>query len=376
MKTSIYIHWPFCKSKCPYCDFNSHVADRIDYDQWEKAYLKEIDHFKEYLTGKEIVSIFFGGGTPSLMPVSIAASIINKLAKDYKLASGVEITLEANPTSVEAEKFKNFAIAGINRVSIGVQSFNEADLKFLGRNHSKNEAIDAIDIARENFTDYSFDLIYARPNQTLESWEEELRYALAMAGSHMSLYQLTIEKGTPFYKAYNNLEFKLPDQELAADLYNLTGDIMSEYQMDAYEISNYAIVGKESKHNLTYWRYGEYLGIGPGAHSRINNQAMMMIHSPANWLESVFDKGNGIQTLTKLTSQEILEEMLMMGLRLKEGINIKYLEGRLKKSFNELITSDKLNYLIDHGFVTKDDFLKVTNQGRLILNQVISKLIL
>jgi oxygen-independent coproporphyrinogen-3 oxidase len=376
LKTSIYIHWPFCKSKCPYCDFNSHVSNLIDYDKWEKAYAREIDHFKEYLTGKEIVSIFFGGGTPSLMPASLVAFIINKLAGDYNLSDNIEITLEANPTSIEAEKFKNFASVGINRVSIGVQSFNEDDLKFLGRNHSKNEAIDAIEIAQHHFSDYSFDLIYARPNQTLDSWEKELRYALGFVSGHMSLYQLTIEKGTPFYKSYANLEFKLPDQELAADLYNLTNEIMNQHQMPAYEISNHAKIGKESKHNLGYWRYGEYLGIGPGAHSRINNQAMMMIHSPANWLEQVFAGGHGIQNLTKLTSQEILEEMLMMGLRLAEGINIKYLEEKLEKKFSELISVEKLNYLIENNLIIMDDFLKTTDHGKLILNQVIRKLIL
>jgi len=374
LKTGIYIHWPFCKSKCPYCDFNSHVSNNIDLDKWHDAYLKEIDFFKDYLSGREISSIFFGGGTPSLMPASIAQSIIDKLAKEYKLVENIEITLEANPTSVEIEKFKNFAKAGINRVSIGIQSFDEHDLKFLGRNHSKNEAEKAIEIARDNFSNFSFDLIYARPSQTLSSWEKELTYALNIAKDHMSLYQLTIEKGTPFYKAYQNKEFTLPDQELAADLYDLTNEITKHYSMHAYEVSNYAIKGKESAHNLGYWRYQDYLGIGPGAHSRINNKAMMMIHQPDNWLSKVFLSGNGIQTCLDLTNKEILEEMLIMGLRLTEGVNIKYLESRVGMKLDEAINTDKLNLLIKENMVILDDYLKVTDKGRLILNQILSSI--
>jgi oxygen-independent coproporphyrinogen-3 oxidase len=373
--TSIYIHWPFCKSKCPYCDFNSHVREKIDTEIWLEAYLKEIDYFTEYLSDKKIVSIFFGGGTPSLMPPHIAGAIIEKLAKNFMVASNVEITLEANPTSIEAEKFKAFAKEGINRVSVGIQSLNEQDLKFLGRTHSREDAIDAILIAKDNFDKYSFDLIYARPHQTLSSWEEELTGALKLAKDHLSLYQLTIEKGTPFYSAFSNKQFTLPDENLASDLFNLTQKIMADHAMPAYEISNHAKVGSECLHNLTYWRYQDYLGIGPGAHSRIDNKAVMMIHSPEKWLQIVKEKGVGIQTESALSKKERIEEMLLMGLRLTDGINIKTFENRFDDRLENLLLAKNIEYLLQDNLIEVNENIKATSKGRLLLNQIIARLV-
>ena len=318
---AVYIHWPFCKSKCPYCDFNSHVRDHIDLKKWNDAYLKDIDNNEEFLRDKKIVSIFFGGGTPSLMPSFIVSNVIDKLSKISKVDVETEITLEANPTSVESSKFKDFAKAGINRVSLGIQSLNANDLKFLGREHNVNEAIAAIEIAKENFARYSFDLIYALPKQNLKTWETELRGALKLAGDHLSLFQLTIEKVTPFYSLYQNKKFSLPSEELAKDFYILTQEIMSDRGLPAYEISNHAKLGQECRHNMIYWQYDDFLGIGPGAHGRINNQAIHSIYHPENWLNTVLEGKTPIQNSISLTLEEIICEILLMGLRLKKGIN-------------------------------------------------------
>ena len=258
---SVYIHWPFCKSKCPYCDFNSHVRETIEIDKWNQAYLIEIENNRENLLEKNIVSIFFGGGTPSLMPSFIISNIIDKLSNVANINEKTEITFEANPTSVESQKFKEFALAGINRVSLGVQSFNEDDLKFLGREHSLTEALEAIEIAKKNFKRYSFDLIYALPNQTLKAWENELKSALKFADKHLSLYQLTIEKGTPFYGLYKKKKFTIPNENLAKDFYDSTQDIMNNLSLPAYEISNHAAMGEECRHNMAYWQYDEFIGI-------------------------------------------------------------------------------------------------------------------
>jgi oxygen-independent coproporphyrinogen-3 oxidase len=371
---SIYIHWPFCKAKCPYCDFNSHVRNQIDHDIWLKAYLTEIDYYKEYLNNKKITSIFFGGGTPSLMQASTIDAILNKISH-FTLSDTLEITLEANPTSIEAARFKDFARIGINRVSIGIQALNDIDLKFLGRTHSAKNAINAIEIAKENFTNYSFDLIYARPNQTLKQWEQELLSALKLTAKHLSLYQLTIEKGTSFYRAYHNNEFKLPDEDLASNLYNLTNDIVENHGLKCYEISNYAVPGFESIHNLSYWNYQDYLGIGPGAHGRINNQAQMMIHHPENWLKQVLEKKVGLQQQNELSLTEQIEEFLLMGLRLTSGVNIKLMEQRFQKSFKELINPAQLEAMIKYGLVKLDDNIYATKKGRLLLNQIIANLV-
>lgn len=377
-KLAIYIHWPFCKSKCPYCDFNSHVSDSIDQQGWLEAYLKEINYFSELIEGKEISSIFFGGGTPTLMNPAIAEKIINKLGQIGTLANDVEITLEGNPTSAEANKFKEFKHAGINRVSIGIQSMNDDDLKFLGREHSVSEALKAVDAAADVFDNYSFDLIYCLPEQKLSDWEKDLQKAMKYVKHHLSLYQLTIEKGTAFYGDHKRKKFVMPDEELSTEFYEFTDSFLENEGFPAYEISNYARSGMQSRHNLTYWRYGDYLGIGPGAHSRItlNGQktSQMMIHNPANWLKSVSEKQHGIQEQAALNADEIAEEVVMMGLRIKDGITCK--------DFKEITGFDiekrlkKIPLLCDEGLLELDKHsLRTTKSGALLLNSVIAKLL-
>jgi putative oxygen-independent coproporphyrinogen III oxidase len=427
MTTSLYIHWPFCESKCPYCDFNSHVSDSIQYDKWLTAYLREIEYYsrklKNYpsslrkqgpsgsaneinkiktstkqldsrLRGKdklggelEIDSIFFGGGTPSLMKPEMIKALLDKVRKEFTVKDNIEITLEANPSSFETEKFKDFKAAGINRVSIGVQSFDENNLKFLGRKHDKKQAIHAIEQAGKIFGNFSFDLIYALPSQNLDNWGKELDYALSFGSPHISLYQLTIEKGTPFYADYHKGKFKLPEEELQTDLYLLTLEKCKAKGLERYEISNFAKRGYESQHNMNYWLQNDYIGIGPGAHGRINELevgswkleekqrlyphpetlsslrsqsiscplpelhgegwvrveqdfnlqtsnstlqtkrvATMDIHHPQNWLEAVEKDSHGTQSIETLSQKESLEELVFMGLRIREGIKLEKFE--------------------------------------------------
>ena len=372
---AIYIHWPFCKSKCPYCDFNSHVREHIDQQRWNDAYLTEITNYQDFLSGKKIVSIFFGGGTPSLMPAFIVENIIAKLSQFASIDSQTEITLEANPTSVESSKFKAFAMAGVNRVSLGIQSLNPDDLKFLGREHSANEAIAAIEVAKENFSRYSFDLIYALPNQSLKAWENELSQALKLAGKHLSLYQLTIEKGTPFYSLYQNKKFQIPNEDLAKDFYLLTQDIMENAGLPAYEISNHAKKSEECRHNLVYWEYDDFLGIGPGAHSRMNNQAIHSIYHPENWLNAVLENKTSIQSCMDLTLDERICEILLMGLRLTKGINQQEFILKTGYSLFEKLNQTKLTWLLENKFLKfEDNYLSATESGKLVLNHIISQL--
>lgn len=372
---AIYIHWPFCKSKCPYCDFNSHVREHINQQNWNDAYLKQISSYDDYLADKNVVSIFFGGGTPSLMPSFIVENIINHLHKLSTIDKQIEITLEANPTSVESKKFKEFANAGVNRVSLGIQSLNQTDLKFLGREHSALEAIEAIEIAKKYFSRYSFDLIYALPKQTLSQWEEELLQALKLADKHLSLYQLTIEKGTPFYSLYKNNKFQMPDEDLAREFYILTQNIMENAGLPAYEISNHARVSEECKHNLVYWRYDDFLGIGPGAHGRINNQAICNIHHPENWLDAIINDNNPLQTSTNLTLKEKISEIFLMGLRLKEGISEKSFFEKIGSSISNNVNRKKLNFLIEHKFLeVSEGYLFASSEGKLVLNHIIEQL--
>ncbi len=267
---AVYIHWPFCKSKCPYCDFNSHVRDNVEQERWKAALLAELAHMHQYVPDFTVTSIFFGGGTPSLMPAATVEALIKEVGKLWKTGSDIEITLEANPTSVEVKSFPDFKAAGVNRVSLGVQSLRERELKFLGREHSASEAIKAIELARKNFDRYSFDLIYARPGQSVKDWDAELSEALKLAGSHMSLYQLTIEENTAFHHAYAKGGFTLPNEEEAEELYRFTEDKMAAHGLIAYEVSNYSKPGEESRHNMSYWQGDSYVGIGPGAHGRIS----------------------------------------------------------------------------------------------------------
>ncbi|MCD6035343.1 MAG: coproporphyrinogen oxidase [Rickettsiales bacterium] len=374
--TALYIHWPFCKSKCPYCDFNSHVTSKVDYDRWKQAYLRELDYFAPELEGQEITSVFFGGGTPTLMPPGIAEAILKRI----NLKPGTEVTMEANPTSVEADTFDAFVQAGINRISLGVQSLREKDLKFLGREHSASEALNAIARAQKAVNRVSLDLIYARPGQTLEAWEAELKEALALGTTHISLYQLTIEKGTPFYSAHQKGEFVMPDDEVSADLYALTNDMLEQAGLPAYEVSNYAKPGHECRHNLAYWRYQEYLGIGPGAHSRISRSgrlsALMMWHRPEQWLETVAGKGAGIQTETALTPEEIKEELLMMGLRIPEGVSRQRFRALLSQEPEEVLNKQVLESLISNGLCILDaEGIRLTPQGRPLVNAVLKRLL-
>jgi putative oxygen-independent coproporphyrinogen III oxidase len=375
---AIYIHWPFCKAKCPYCDFNSHVTEHIVAERWKAAYIKEINYFAARVGKRNVSSIFFGGGTPSLMPVDLVKAIIDTLAEHFTFAEDIEITLEMNPTSIEAKKLEGFKAAGVNRVSVGIQSLRAKDLKFLGRQHSAEEALAALQTARDIFSNYSFDLIYARPNQTLLEWREELEEALQYVGTHFSLYQLTIEKGTPFYAAHSRGEFTLPDEDVAAEMYELTETMLKQKGLLAYEVSNYAKPGFECRHNLTYWQYGEYVGIGPGAHGRIGfpRQATMMIHGPEAWLKSVEEKNHGLQSDIAVTAQEIKEEAVMMGLRLAEGIDVTTFKTATGLDLWSCLDVQKLEACAKEGLITYTiNNLRPTPKGRMLLSSLTALLL-
>lgn len=377
---SIYIHWPFCLSKCPYCDFNSHVANIIDHNQWLKSYETEIEYFKDIIQNKYIKSIFFGGGTPSLMNPIIVEGIINKISNLAIIDNQTEITLETNPTSFETEKFKAFKSAGINRVSIGVQSLKEDDLKKLGRTHDALQAIKTIEAANTIFSRVSFDLIYARSGQQLKDWQIELKQAMQLATSHISLYQLTIEKGTPFYKLFHDGHLILPHSDEAAEMYEWTNYYLESKKYFRYEISNYAQVKHECLHNLTYWNYNNYLGIGPGAHSRIIDasssvSAIMMWHKPEKWLDSVKTKNVGIQTNAKLTNQEIIEETLMMGLRLSKGINISTLEQKVNVKLENILDINNLKHYQALDLIRLDENIYLTDKGLMLHSYIVPRLI-
>lgn len=379
---SIYIHYPFCKSKCPYCDFNSHVVKQIDEEKFLQGYLNELQYFAPKLKNRQVRTIFFGGGTPSLMPVYFVEKILAEISKIWTIDKNCEITLEANPTSFEAAKFKAFKQAGVNRLSMGIQALNDVDLKFLGREHSAQEAISTIQTASKIFNNYSFDLIYARPNQTLRGWEKELQTAIELSANHLALYQLTIEKGTKFYGQYLNKEFVLPDENLSADLYELTNQIASKNGLELYEISNYAKTGFECKHNLAYWQSDDYLGIGAGAHSRVYlnydklRSAIIMLHQPSAWLEAALQKNVAIQKIEKVSEEELLEEVILMGLRLKNGIDNSVFQKHFSKNIDEIFDLAKLQNLLKNNLILIDkNNIKITSQGLILANSVIKKVI-
>ena len=379
---SIYIHYPFCKSKCPYCDFNSHIFKEIDEMQFLQGYLNELQYFVPQLKNRQVKTIFFGGGTPSLMPTYFVEKILEKISKIWMVDKNCEVTLEANPTSFEATKFRDFKTAGINRLSMGIQALNDADLKFLGRQHSASEAISTIQTAGQIFDNYSFDLIYSRPNQTLNGWKKELQTAIALSANHLSLYQLTIEKGTKFYGQYLNKEFILPDENLAADLYEMTNKITSDNDLELYEISNYSKAGFECKHNLAYWQSDDYLGIGAGAHSRVylndekQRSAITMLHQPSAWVNAAIEKGVAIQKIEKVSQQELLEELILMGLRLKNGIDNQVFYKHFSKNISEIFELEKLQNLIKNNLIIiSQDNIKITNQGLILANSIIEKVI-
>jgi putative oxygen-independent coproporphyrinogen III oxidase len=377
---ALYIHWPFCKSKCPYCDFNSHVRDSIDQARWQKALLAELDHWAPALKGRELVSIFFGGGTPSLMAPATAAALIERAAQHWSASRDLEITLEANPTSVEASRFAELRAAGVNRVSLGVQALDDASLKFLGRGHNAGEACDAVKLAARLFDRYSFDLIYARPGMTLDAWRDELNAALAMAGNHLSLYQLTIEPGTAFATAYSRGDFRLPDEETQGALYETTQETLAAAGLPAYEISNHARPGQECRHNLVYWRYQDYLGIGPGAHGRLTlgdeKRALKNFRAPETWLKAVESAGHGVEESLRLSADERRDEMLMMGLRLGEGVTRAAFRAETGSDLEAALDAARLARLSEAGFLTLDATgLRATAEGRQRLNAVLGALL-
>ena len=373
----IYIHWPFCAAKCPYCDFNSHVRNNIDQKQWLKAYLSEIRRVSKNTSSRFLNSVFFGGGTPSLIEPFVISEILNEIQKHWKTEDNFEVTLEANPGSVDVKNFKSYRAAGINRTSMGIQSLNEKDLKALGRTHTVQEALSAFKIAQENFTAVSFDLIYARQNQKIKHWEKELTQALGLGANHMSLYQLTIEQGTAFGDRYNRGLLKgLPNEDIASELYDITSNLCDDQGLKAYEVSNYAQEGFESVHNLIYWRYGDYIGIGPGAHGRLTidgrKYATETHLSPEDWLTKVESQDSGESCVTELSKKQQADEMVMMGLRLNEGINCKRFQNLSGFSFSE----NKLTFLKNIQLIEqKEGNIAATFSGRKVLNSVLAELL-
>jgi len=361
-------------AKCPYCDFNSHVSAQIDQEAWADAYVSEIERVGRMTPQRLLRSVFFGGGTPSLMDPRVVDRIISKIRETWPIANDIEITLEANPTSVEAGRFEGYRSAGVNRISMGIQALNDADLRRLGRMHSTTEALAAFDIARHHFDRVSFDLIYARQDQTEDDWEVELRLALSLAVDHLSLYQLTIEDGTAFGDRYRAGKLRgLPDEDRAANLYEITQALCEDAGMSAYEVSNHAKHGSESIHNLIYWRYGDYAGIGPGAHGRLtlsgNRTATEAIRNPKLWLDGV--GSNTVETSETLSDADQAAELLLMGLRINEGI----LEERLRRLAGDRYRNN-INHLIEDGMILAEDGrLRVSEAGRPVLNYVLRRIL-
>lgn len=372
----LYVHWPFCEAKCPYCDFNSHVTGGVDHEAWARALVSELDRYGALTSGRVLQSIYFGGGTPSLMVPATVEKILSASRNHWAWSNDIEITIEANPRSVEAHKFEGFALAGVNRVSLGIQALNDADLKRLGRLHGVEEAIAALELARQIFPRVSNDLIYARQGQSLADWEAELRTGLDLAGEHLSLYQLTIEQGTAFWTRHRAGKLRgLPDEDLAADMFLATQEICEAHGRPAYEVSNHAPPGAESKHNLIYWRGGDYVGIGPGAHGRVTldgiRHATEAWALPSVWMDRA-NAGSADKLRDRLDAAEILSEYVMMGLRVTDGIDHARVErlypaGLPKQTLVELEELDLL--------WRKDGRLGVTTAGRMVLNRIVTELL-
>ncbi len=373
---ALYVHWPFCVSKCPYCDFNSHVRESVDQAVWRAALLADLRHEAALLPGRQVSSIFFGGGTPSLMPPATVAAVIGEAAALWGLTDDCEITLEANPNSVEVAAFADLAAAGVNRVSIGVQSFDPQVLEFLGRAHSGDEARRAIAAAQTHFRRASFDLIYARPGQGLADWERELADALGFGTGHLSLYQLTIEPGTRFATLAAKGELVLPDGDAAADLFDATQAMTRAAGLPRYEVSNHARPGEESRHNLTYWRYGDYAGVGPGAHGRRLAQATERHKKPENFITAVERNGHGLKIETDLPPQERATEAMLMGLRLSEGVDLARIEARSGLGRETFVDAAAVARLIGQGLMRQaGDRLGVTDDGILLLDSILSEVV-
>jgi len=373
----IYIHWPFCAAKCPYCDFNSHVRHAaIDQARYAAGFEREMAAMRARTGPRQVTSIFLGGGTPSLMQPATVGTLLEAVARHWSVPAGVEITLEANPSSVEAGRFRGYRAAGVNRVSLGVQALNDRDLRFLGRLHNVETALNAIGLARDTFPRLSFDLIYARPGQTVEAWEQELEQAIGHAADHLSLYQLTIEEGTPFFALHKAGKIVVPEAEDAALLYEATQEITARRGLPAYEISNHARPGAESRHNLVYWRYGEYVGVGPGAHGRFVEGGRRIVtfteRHPETWLQLVEDRGHGISGGEKLSSSEEADEFLLMGLRLAEGIDL----DRYERLAGRPLSSERIAVLREEDLVAPvgNSRLRATPAGMVVLDAVVADL--
>lgn len=377
---ALYIHWPFCLAKCPYCDFNSHVREQIPEERFVKALRAELAYEASRLGRRKLGSVFFGGGTPSLISPENVAALIEDATSLFDPADDIEITLEANPTSVEAGRLHGFRQAGVNRVSLGIQALDDDSLRFLGREHSAKQAVAALEIARNLFSRITFDLIYARPGQSLADWEEELQTALTLAADHISLYQLTIEQGTRFEALFRSGKFSLPDEDEAASLYQHTAEVTSRFGLAGYEVSNYARPGSESRHNLTYWRYGDYLGIGPGAHGRITEGddlfATRRHRAPEPWATLVEQKGTGQTQKESLVAQERAREMLLMGLRVTEGLNLTRFRERTGLTLADATNSVILDAACEENYLTLEgNNLRATAEGRLRLEALLGALI-
>ena len=373
----VYVHWPFCMAKCPYCDFNSHVRHQaVDQPRFAAAFAHEMATMRERTGQRTVSSIFLGGGTPSLMQPETVASILNEIARNWHVPDNIEITLEANPTSVEADRFRGYRAAGVNRVSLGVQALNDPDLRRLGRMHNVEEALVAIKLAREIFPRLSFDLIYARPDQTIEAWREELAKAISYAADHLSLYQLTIEEGTPFYNLWKAGKLVTPDADHAALLYQETQEVTAQHGLPAYEISNHAAAGAESQHNLVYWRYGEYVGVGPGAHGRFIENGTRTVtiteRHPETWVQNVETIGHGVVEEEFLTHEQEGDEFLLMGLRLVEGIDL----ARYERLTGHSVKESRVISLAEQGLIEYigNSRIRTTPEGAIVLNAVIADL--
>ena len=376
MARALYIHWPFCLKKCPYCDFNSHVRDGVDHAAWQAALIADMRHEAALAGGESLESIFFGGGTPSLMPPALVGTLLAEAEHLWGFAPDIEITLEANPSSVEAAAFGDLATAGINRVSLGLQALDDAALRFLGRLHDVMEGLAALDVAQRHFARVSFDLIYARPGQTAAEWEAELDRALGFGTGHLSLYQLTIEPNTRFATDVRRGVFTPLDDDPSAELFDLTRARTATAGLPAYEVSNHARPGQESRHNLGYWRYRDYCGIGPGAHGRRGGMATLRHKKPENWLSAVGEHGHGMREETSLLPATRASEALLMGLRLAEGVTLSQLAGRFGIDAQNLIDPHGCEMLERLGFVRRcDDRLTVTDKGMPVLDAVLGEIV-
>ena len=373
---ALYIHWPFCVSKCPYCDFNSHVRESIDQAQWREALLADLAHEAALLPGRRLRSIFFGGGTPSLMEPATAAALIEAAAGHWRIDPEIEITLEANPSSVEAARFADLAAAGVNRVSLGLQSLRDEALRFLGRAHGVAEGVEALETAQRHFSRVSFDLIYALPGQSRAAWETELAEALAFGTEHLSLYQLTIEPGTRFATMAAKGELPAVDPDHAAELFELTGAMTAEAGLPRYEVSNHARRGAESRHNLVYWRMDDYCGVGPGAHGRRGGMATQRHRKPENWIGAVARNGHGLVEETPLPARDRAVEALLMGLRLRDGADLSRIARRTGIAVDQLIDRAAADRLSRQGLVVLDGpKLRVTDAGMLLLDAILAEVV-